>query len=136
MKTTKIYLSVLMFLSALSLVSCTKDKLVGDWEKMVWKADSPVQITNGIYNVSANGATLVFSCSNYSSPWFADAIENGKHINTEFKNFQGENFEATIQGNKLSVTFKANTDTSVRETSISVTAGDIFYTFRFKQFAN
>lgn len=136
MKTTKICLSVLMFLAALSLVSCTKDKLVGDWEKMVWKADSPVQATNGIYNVSANGATLVFSCLNYSSPWFANAIENGKHINTEFNNFQGENFEATIQGNKLSVTFKANTDTSVRETSISVTAGDIFYTFRFKQFAN
>lgn len=47
-----------------------------------------------------------------------------------------ENFRAEILGNKLTVDFKANETSQIRNTAITVTAGDIFYTFRFKQSAN
>ena len=48
----------------------------------------------------------------------------------------GENFRAEIHGNKLSIEFKPNKTAQTTNTSITVTAGDIFYTFRFKQFAS
>ena len=38
-----------------------------------------------------------------------------------------------MEGNKLQVTFKANTTEKERPLRLVVTAGDIFYTFGFKQ---
>lgn len=140
MKTKKLWKFAFMMLATFSLASCSKDD--GDWDPMVWKAEMPVQITDGIYNVSADGGTFTFTCRNYSKPWFSNAIENGKDIlppymdEIDYGLIYSDNFRAEIHGNTLTIDFKANDGSQVRNTTITVTAGDIFYTFKFKQFAN
>ena len=127
-----------MMLAAFSLASCSKEK-DGDWDPMKWNADEPVQITDGVYNVSADEGTVSFSCSNYSKPWLSSAKVNGEDIHPDKDNsglIDSENFRAEIQGNKLSVHFKANESAQERSFSITVTAGDIFYTFNFEQAAD
>ena len=126
-----------MMLAALSLASCSKEK-DGDWDPMEWKTDDSVQITDGVYSVSADEETFTFTCSNYSKPWFSSAKDNGKDVLPSKDDIDGilidsENFRAEMQGNKMIVKFKANESAQERSFSITVTAGDIFYTFNFEQ---
>ena len=125
-------------LAALSLASCSKEK-DGDWDPMEWKADELVQANDGAYVVSAEEETIAFTCSNYADPWFSGAKDNGKDILLEEDHpglIDSENFRAEMQGNKLTVGFKGNESAQERTFSITVTAGDIFYTFHFRQAAN
>ena len=138
----KIWRLALTMLAAFSLASCSSEALDGDWDPMVWKAEVPVRTTDGIYNVSADGETFTFSCNNYSRPWFSEARVDGEPIlppymdEIDYALIYGETFYAEIHGNKLTIVFMANESVQPRNTTIEVTAGDIFYTFRFKQFAN
>ena len=144
MKTMKFWRNILVMTAAmLSLASCSSDEKDGDWDPMVWKAEVPVvKTTDGIYDVSADGGTFTFTCRNYSKPWFSDANEDGKEFlppymhDIDYGLIYSENFRAEIHGNRLTIDFKANDGTQARNTTITVTAGDIFYTFRFKQFAS
>ena len=143
MRTMKLWRNILVMTAAmLSLASCSSDEKDGDWDPMVWKAEVPVQVTDGIYDVSADCGTLTFTCRNYSKPWFAGAEVDGEPILPPLMDeigyglIYGENFRAEIHGNKLSIEFKPNKKAQATNTSITVTAGDIFYTFRFKQFAS
>ena len=140
----KIWRLTFVMLAAFSLASCSSDQSVGKWDSMVWKAEVPVQTTDGIYDVSADGETFTFSCSNYSKPWFAEAEVDGEYIfpsymdedEIDFRFIYGDTFRAEIHGNKLTVVFMTNENAQPRNTTLTVTAGDIFYTFRFKQSAN
>ena len=139
----KIWRIAFAMLAAFSLASCCSESKDGDWDPMVWKAEVPVvKTTDGIYEVSADGATFTFSCRNYSKPWFSEAEVDGEPILPPYMDeigyglIYGENFRAEIHGNKLSIEFKPNKTAKTTNTSITVTAGDIFYTFRFKQFAS
>lgn len=140
----KFWRNILVMTAAmLSLASCSSDEKDGDWDPMVWKAEVPVvKTTDGIYDVSADGGTFTFTCRNYSKPWFSDANEDGKEFlppymhDIDYGLIYSENFRAEIHGNRLTIDFKANDGTQARNTTITVTAGDIFYTFRFKQFAS
>ena len=140
MKTMKIWRIAFAMLAAISLASCSSED--GDWDPMVWKAEVPIQTTDKVYNVSGDGETITFSCLNYSKPWFAGAEVDGEPILPPLMDeigyglIYGENFRAEIHGNKLSIEFKPNKKAQATNTSITVTAGDIFYTFRFKQFAS
>ena len=144
MKTMKPWrIAFVMTAAMLSLASCSSDEKDGDWDTMVWKAEVPVvKTTDGIYDVSADGGTFTFTCRNYSKPWFSDANEDGKEFlppymhDIDYGLIYSENFRAEIHGNRLTIDFKANDGTQARNTTITVTAGDIFYTFRFKQFAS
>ena len=137
----KLWRIAFMMLAAFSLASCSSDK-DGDWDSMVWKADVPVvYTTDGIYEVSADGGTLTFTCKNYSSPWieYATSGENQYYPpreNNDFHIITTDWFKAEMVGRKLNVTFETNKDDHVRPLELTVTAGDIFYTFKFKQFAN
>ena len=142
----KIWRIAFAMLAAFSLASCCSESKDGDWDPMVWKAEVPVQTTDKVYNVSEDGETIIFSCIfsclNYSKPWFAEAEVDGEPIlppymdEIDYGLIYGENFRAEIHGNKLSIEFKPNKTAQTTNTSITVTAGDIFYTFRFKQFAS
>ena len=143
MKTMKIWRNISVMCAALlSLASCSSESKDGDWDPMVWKAEVPIQTTDKVYNVSGDGETITFSCLNYSKPWFAGAEVDGEPILPPLMDeigyglIYGENFRAEIHGNKLSIEFKPNKKAQATNTSITVTAGDIFYTFRFKQFAS
>lgn len=126
-----------MTLAAISLASCSEKD--GDWDPMEWKADEPVQYGGGVYIVSSDEETFTFTCSNYSKPWFSNSKDNGKDIlpdKDDLRVIDSENFRAEMQGNKLTIAFKENESAQERNFSITVTAGDIFYTFNFEQAAN
>ena len=96
---------------------------------------------DNVYNVSAAGTELTFACQNYSKPWIADALFNGKYYFpprelNDYRTITVDWFKAEISGNKLKVVFEANQTAEERPIQLTVTAGDCFYTFKFKQFAN
>lgn len=142
MKTMKSWRIILvMTVAILSLVSCDREDPVGKWDPMDWEAEGPVQITDNVYNVSAAGTELTFSCQNYAYPWIAEAMFNGKYYFpplelNDYRTITVDWFKAEISGNKLKVVFEANQTAEERPIQLTVTAGDCFYTFKFKQFAN
>ena len=108
---------------------------------MDWRAEVPVQITDGIYNVSAAGSEFTFACQNYSKPWIEEAFYNGKYYHppyelNDYRTITGEWFKASISENMLKVVIDANETAEDRQIELTVTAGDCFYTFKFKQLAN
>ena len=139
MKTLKIWRIAFAMLAAFSLASC--DKKDGHWDSMIWKAEVPIQITDGVYNVSVTGTELSFTCLNYSSPWIENALANGKRYfppreANDYHTISADWFKAEISGNKLKVVFEANDTEKERPLQLIVTAGDIFHAFKFKQFVN
>lgn len=126
---------------SLSLASCdSNDKKEGDWDSMIWEAEAQVQKTDGIYHVPTNGGTMTFTCHNYSAPWIENAESGGNYYFPSreegiYHTITMDWFKAEIVGNKLNVTFDSNENNQARPLKLEVTAGDIFYTFKFEQSA-
>ena len=140
-KTIKIRRLAFAMLAAFSLASCSSDDPDGKWDSMAWEAKVPVQKKDGVYAVPANGTEFTFSCQNYSSPWIENAASNGKYFfppreANDYHTITTGWFKAEISGNKLKVVFEANKTAEERPLQLTVTAGDIFYTFKFMQLAN
>ena len=140
-RTRAIYAIAFAMLAAFSIASCSSDDPDGKWNPMIWEAEVPVQMTDGVYTVPANGTEFTFSCQNYSSPWMENAASNGKNYYppreaNDYHTISADWFKAEISGNKLTVVFEANETAEERPLQLTVTAGDIFYTFKFMQFAN
>lgn len=140
MKTWKILRTIIvMAVAVLSFNSCGDDP-DGKWSPMIWKAEMPAETTDGVYTASADGAEFSFSCENYSSPWIGEAWFNGEFFPpleaNGYRTVSTSWAKAEISGNKLKVVFEANETTERRQFYLTVTAGDIFYTFRFMQFEN
>lgn len=139
MTTKKIWVLPLLLLNFFVLASCSFSKLDGDWDAMEWKEEVEVQKINGAYMVPPSGTSLSFTCRNYSQYWFSDAKEDGQEIAPPWINhldyglIYGDYFRAEIHGNKLSIVFEPNEGAHTRNINITVTAGDIFYTFKFIQ---
>lgn len=140
MSTTKFCKLTYVLLACLAIASCNKHNQ--KWDAMEWKAETEATQTNkGTYEIPTEGATLIFSCSNYSQPWLVNAKENDQYLHLERVNdkamsVDGEYFHAEIKDNNLTVAFKANDNSQTNEYTLTVTAGDIFYTFNFKQSAS
>lgn len=137
MKKMKIWRIMFMALAVFYLASCS-DAKDGDWDPMVWKAEVSVQSSDGAYIVSPAGDELTFSCRNYSRPWIENAESGGEYIfphreANDFCTITAEWFKAEISENRLSVVFDANETGENRTVQLTVTAGDIFHTFKFKQ---
>lgn len=127
-------------LAIAGLTSCNTSTEDGDWEPMKWSAEQVLSVDNNYYVIPAEGATVSFICKNYSAPWMSNAITGGiQHLpdyeKGDYRNIKGDWFAASTNENRLTVTFTENA-VSDRYISITVTAGDIFYTFSFKQKAN
>jgi len=128
-------------LAAFSLASCSSSDPEGDWDPMIWKSEAPAKTTDGVYHVSETGGEFIFSCRNYSSPWIDSASSNGKYFfppreENNYHEIIEDWFKAEISGNKLKVVFEKNDSEKERSLRLNVTAGDIFYTFTFKQSAS
>lgn len=137
MKKIKIWRLAFMMLAV--VFSC--DRQDGNWDSMLWKAEDPMVIDNGIYDVSDRGGTFTFTCRNYSRPWIENAVSGeGYHYperkNNDYNTILTDWFKAEIVGKKLTVSFEPNMESRDQFLSLTVTAGDIFYTFKFKQFAH
>ena len=127
MERKKIWSVMLVLLAALSFASCESSRSYGDWDSMVWKAEVPVvRTTDGIYDVSDDGGTLSFTCRNYSRPWIEQAASGDRYFLPDREKGDFHTITADWEPNKKP------TEQSL---SLTVTAGDIFYTFKFKQSA-
>ena len=127
-------------LSIAGLTSCDTTTRDGDWEPMKWSAEQELSLDNDYYVIPAEGATVSFICKNYNAPWISNAITGGiqylpDYEKGDYRNIKGDWFTASTNNNRLTVTFTENVKTD-RYISITVTAGDIFYSFLFKQKAN
>ena len=132
---------VFMMLSAVFLASCSSDEPDGKWDPMIWKTEVPTQATKSVYTVSATGSEITFLCRNYSSPWIANAVSEGEYYYppreaNNYHTITADWFKAEIKGNLLKVTFEGNETAKERPLELTVTAGDIFHTFKFIQYAN
>ena len=130
-------------IAALSFTSCNEDveRAIGDWDEMIWKTEAQTTQKDDAYIIDANGGEITFTCSNYSDPWLADADSLDKHYYITHENGYARRcdadwFKADINDNVLKVTFKANPKSVERPLKLTVTAGDIFHAFNFKQSAN
>ena len=124
-------------LAIAGLTSCNTSTEDGDWEPMKWSAEQVLSVDNNYYVIPAEGATVSFICKNYGAPWMSDAITGGiqylpDYETGDYKNIKGDWFAASTNENRLTVTFTENTATD-RYLSVTVTAGDIFFSFLFKQ---
>ena len=76
-----------------------------------------------------------------SKPWIEGAVSGEEHYfpereKNDYHTIMADWFKAEIVGNKLTVFFEPNKESSELILSLTVTAGDIFHTFKFKQFAH
>ena len=132
-------IAFLMF-AACILTSCSKEssRLEGDWDAMVWQAEKGETAVDGIFEVPSEGCEMDFACANYSAPWIeyahsGDLYYHPNREENEYHTVSVDWFNAEISGNRLKVTFEPNNTAKERPISLTVTAGDIFYTFKFKQ---
>lgn len=149
MKKLKLWQITVAMTAAITLTSCGSDEhddLVGDWDNMIWKTEAPVTMKSDTYIVPATGGELTFSCKNYSDPWISDVRYARKYYypiavdkeydETDWYTISLDWFKAEITGNLLKVTFEPNQEAKEKPIKLTVTAGDIFYTFYFRQSAN
>ncbi len=149
MKKLRLWQIAVAMTATIILASCGSDEhddLVGDWDNMIWKTEAPVTMKNDTYIVPATGGELTFSCKNYSDPWISNVRYARKYYypiavdkeydETDWYTISLDWFKAEITGNLLKVTFEPNQEATERPIKLTVTAGDIFYTFYFKQSAN
>ena len=141
MNIMKMWRNIFVMIAAmLSLASCDTSEKIGIWDSMIWETEAQIQKTDGIYHVPTDGGTITFTCCNYSAPWIENA-ESGENYYFPpreegiYHTITADWFKAEIVGNKLSVTFDSNENSQARPLKLAVTAGDIFYTFRFEQSA-
>ena len=126
-------------LCAMLFAACSSMALDGDWDAMKWETLDGAKAEKGVYIVGVAADTLCFECKNYRGPWLSDAREDGVDYYPEGGNgndihhLQGRHFSATVEGNKLTVVFPENTSKDAHSVTLTVTAGDIFYDFRFLQ---
>lgn len=149
MKKLRLWQIAVAMTAAITLTSCGRDEhddLVGDWDNMIWKTEAPVTMKSDTYIVPATGGELTFSCKNYSDPWISDVRYARKYYypiavdkeydETDWYTISLDWFKAEITGNLLKVTFEPNQEATEKPIKLTVTAGDIFYTFYFRQSAN
>lgn len=146
MKKLKIRQIVVAMTAVITLTSCNSDEYDGDWDDMIWKTEVKATEQDGTYLVAATGGELTFSCKNYQHPWISEALYAGEYYNPDVQDDEHHTinrqklsldwFKAEITGNLLKVTFAPNQATTERPIKLYVTAGDIFYSFTFKQSAN
>ena len=149
MKKLRLWQIAVAMTATIILASCGSDEhddLVGDWDNMIWKTEAPVTMKSDTYIVPATGGELTFSCKNYSDPWISNVRYARKYYypiavdkeydETDWYTISLDWFKAEITDNLLKVTFEPNQEATEKPILLTVTAGDIFYTFYFRQSAN
>lgn len=146
MKKLRLWQITVAMTAVITLTSCNSDEYDGDWDDMIWKTGVKATEQDGTYLVAATGGELTFSCKNYQNPWISEALYAREYYNPDVQDDEHHTinrqklsldwFKAEITGNLLKVTFAPNQATTERPIKLYVTAGDIFYSFTFKQSAN
>lgn len=134
-----LFLTVLAIAFAtIHLSSCSFSDPEGEWTPMQWEKESSYPEEDGTYLVDAEGSIITFVCKNYDAPWISEANVDGDYCfpnreEDDYHNLTTYGFKASVKGNQLIVTFEPNRSGAARHIILTITAGDIFYTFRFSQ---
>ena len=100
-------LLVMVLALPLFMASCSKDD--GDWEPMKWKTEAKAS-KDGYLQVSPEGGTLTFWCTNYSSIWLNRITETdatGENRVTRDEKTRDGNVES-MQSNWMTVKSEGN----------------------------
>ena len=138
----KLLLLILMVLP-LFIASCSDDGSDDDGkvDPMKWKTEVK-KSSDGYFNVSSQGGTFVFQCTNYSDFWITGVTEQeAKGEEKKFTPAYDDHEDLTItanwttatrNGNTLTVTILPTTSNANRFIKVSVQNGDAFDEFKFK----
>ena len=142
-KTTQKLLQMLLVLAiaSITLNSCEKQRLDGDWDPMEWQDESGLAKIDNVYQVPASGGSYKFKCTNYGGFWISSIEEDGEHYiphidSNDWKDLSGQWTRVQCNPNsELVVTIQPIDDTDIyyRSVCIDITAGDIWSFFRFVQ---
>ena len=133
MKQTKLQI-ILFAMALMAIASCVRDEPIGFQDAMKWKTDVPMK--NRGVEVSAEGGTYKFECTNYEEVWLSYVRANGEYIYTENEEYYtiiGEWFDVHAERSVLEGVISPNNDSYIRELKVSVREGNAFYTFWFDQ---
>ncbi len=144
---------ICLVFALLLLSACEFSRLDGDWDEMEWKKTSYQTIKDDYYgfssmyyHVPAEGGTYVFHCKNYKGIWLNDCefVQDGESSHsyddreyyadgiTDYNHYENKWCSVAAEGDSLKVVFQPNEE-GVRKAMVTVTAGDIFDLFRFRQ---
>jgi len=141
-------LSIIIALMAMiTFTSCEKEALDGDWESMKWEKTSyPTEKyqKGTYYTVPKEGGTYTFKCKNYAGLWLCNVLEvvagYGTNKETYYspeddnpKKLDCEVAKVSVEKNVVTITIAPVSEHTSRKIYLNVTAGDIFYDFRFLQ---
>ena len=125
---------LLVCMAMLTLLFCDCDKDDGDW--------SPIKLTKNPLEVPAEGGTVQTSVKNYSSLWLIGLMRDGKRINIESANEQGqrdifniksEYLTAHSEGQRVTITVAPSSDGQAHIYVIEVENGDAFSSITVNQ---
>lgn len=137
----KKYVILLACIVALCITSCEEEHLKdGDWEAMKWNNPTELVQQERVFIIPAEGGSYTFECKNYY-PWMLGVIEGkddtGQYFftdNEDRHHLKGSWWEVSIDKKLVTVTFSPlDSETSMRDLSVSLTAGDIFDYLQFHQ---
>ena len=141
MRIMHIWRPAFAMLVAFSLASCSSESLDGDWDPMKWdKTDYEVIKEDGTkyYNVPQEGQTFTFTCKNYR-PWI-DGVkvtigDKSDYVHPDdVHSLDYESMHVKVEDRNVTVSFEPNqAGEQTHCYDLTVTAGDIFDTFSFKQ---
>ena len=108
-------------------------KPVGVWKAMEWTSSDKIEKDKSVIKVEVPAVknTVELNCTNYNRFWISTV--NGKGIEkTAIESYKGEFFEIKCEGNRLLVSFDANT-AAERAIDLTIQSGDIFSHLQFNQ---
>ena len=129
-------------LAAFFLASCSSDRLDGDWDPMKWsKTDYKIINEDGTkyYYVPQKGRTFSFTCKNYR-PWISGmsittdgSIQHLYPSDDDWHMLEYDQIHVEVENNIVTIGFSPNSDNHLHRYELTLTAGDVFHTFRFIQ---
>ena len=139
-----------MAVGCIALTSCSKEEtdnmLEGPCNPMVWISDRDQLKVEGNIKIPKEGGTYTYTCLNYI-PW---GITEGYAFENEEKKSIINNLQTTVNtdwvnaeykpelksknyGGYLTASFSPNKTKKMRKISLTLEAGNTFFTFRFVQ---
>ncbi len=143
MKIKSVFLMMLMLaVASMMLISCDKDRPLGDWDPMEWDDQSGLETIDNVYQIPASGGTYKMVCKNYGAFWINGIKEDERVVVSSleadnFMDIKGSWSQAqSVKGELILTIDPLDEATESRRLEVFLESGDAFYTFHFLQKKN
>ena len=143
MKKNNVFLMMLMVaVASMLLISCDKDRPLGDWPRMQWDNQSGLEMIDNVYLIPASGGTYKMVCKNYGTFWINGIKEDERVVVSSleadnFMDIKGSWSQAqSVKGELILTIDPLDEATESRRLEVYLESGDAFYTFYFLQKKN